>query len=174
MRTHGRYYFWCSAFDNKEKTDIFRLPFSLLALSVTLIPIDMAQARSPDRQVVFLQCSGEAASGAAAVLCREMVQALAETAGAVGSAAIIRQVSDDKVPSGRPGDLGVTLRMTDGGPSSFTAQLQWQQGQRPPTSGPELRLDVMNRDLGSAQLARFARDLIKATPGISSALRDPP
>lgn len=159
---------------DKEKTDIFRLPFLSLFLLVTLIASNMTEARSPDRQVVLLHCSGDTKSGLDDALCREIVQALAETAGAAGSSAIIRQVSAGAAAPGRPGDLGVTLYVHGNGQSWMAAQLKWQLGQQPATSGPEIRLDVMDRTLGSAELARFARDLITATPGISNALRNPP
>lgn len=151
-----------------------RVPFLSLFLSVTLIMGGMTEARSPDRQVILLHCSGATDSGLADALCREIVQALAETAGAAGSGAIVRQVSADKASPGRPGDLGVTLHVDGDGLSSLAARLNWQQGRQKAISGPEIRIDVMDRTLGSAQLARFARDLITATPGISNALRNPP
>lgn len=139
-----------------------------------------AEARSPDRQIVLLHCAeagqvktGQLKAGSAqgAALCRALVQALAEAAGAAGASPVIRQVGAGATVPRRPGDIGVTLRLDGSGASWISGHLEWHRSDGATGVGPELRQDVMDATGGPQPLAGFARGLIKATPEIAAALR---
>ena len=139
-----------------------------------------AEARSPDRQIVLLHCAeagqvetgqGKAGSAQSAALCRALVQALAEAAGAAGASPVIRQVGAGATVPRRAGDIGVTLRVEDSGASWISGHLEWHRSDGTAGIGPELRQDVMDATGGAQPLAGFARGLIKATPEIAAALR---
>lgn len=128
-----------------------------------------AAARAPERPVVLLSCPDPAPGGGP--LCQALIQALAETAGSAGP--VIRPVARGAETPQRPGDTGVALHLAAAGEHRLAGHLDWRQGAAPRRRGPEVRLDVMDGTISPELRAGFARDLIRATPGLTDALRGP-
>ncbi len=115
-----------------------------------------AEARSPDRPVIRLNCPEEAA----AALCRSLIQSLSEMA----PTAVIRRVPAHDVTPTRPGDLGVSLVVAKAGAEQITGRLDWQQGAGARHTGPAVRFGAEGAH------EAFARALVKASPDMRAAL----
>lgn len=78
---------------------------------------------------------------------------------------VVRQVDDLRQTPVRPQDIAVSLHVLEHGEASILARLDWGHGSCSVLrQGKPLRLSVMDAQLSSEMLQRFAHTLLQATP----------
>lgn len=125
----------------------------------------LGAAPQEDCPIAQLSCPA-AAKGLDQALCLGVRQALIESLPDY----VVRQVDDLSQTPERPHDIAVSLQVLEHGETSILARLDWCHG---PCSilrqGNPLRLSVMDAQLSSEMLQRFAYTLLQATPQLLAA-----
>lgn len=134
----------------------------LLSSAIVLISANETRASSPPRSVIRLHCAAAPASvpsEQAAMMCQQMIQALAESA----PGSVIRRVPDSEARLRSPEEVLVALNIVD----PKTVYATWRQGPAGPDVMSEtLSLDVPIGGASPSQLKAIAYDVLRMPPSV--------